>query len=206
MNRTVGLVLVLTLLSSVSAETESPKLVVHHDLIKAAPLPKGYKSFKKPITLNGEVRGYVLAIARDQPGAAVAVQTQNGDLPTRRHRMMILKAAVNGMYQSMRGKGFTLLTKNIPDIEKYDYSKPIVVELQYQGPDGTAWDIVLRQLYVDKITYNINVMANNKADLKMLLEWANTVTPLEKKPEPKKETKPIKKEGPKKKPHYILPP
>ena len=103
MNRvlTVGLVLSSCLPTS-AAET---KLVDHAGLMKAAPLPAGFRLDTTPVIGNGKPVGHLLNLTKMGSMCWAEVAIDNRDLPARGHRIATLKGSVNGSAQPFLRRG-----------------------------------------------------------------------------------------------------
>jgi hypothetical protein len=139
--------------------------------------PIGYVVTKQAIESNGNVQGFIVAVVKEGSQANVVVTVEAGfDRSPRAARVAALKAYVNATAVSFHKAGFELVTKDLPDVEKLDYDKPIQIDLEFANADKKR--VLTRQfIFFTKKGYLVQIAAPNEKDLEALSEWARHIRP-----------------------------
>ncbi|WP_254510036.1 hypothetical protein [Anatilimnocola floriformis] len=157
-----------------SAETKKSngtELQNFEDIILAAKLPEGYSAVKQEI----EGAGVVLAVVKEGAGA-VTISRENRNIEERARRTTT-KAYLNGAVKTWQGKGWTLKTKEVPNLEEVDFDKPFTVQLEFiDAAEQDVW-IDITSFFSPR-AHLVQVISNDPAELRRLRAWAATIKPV----------------------------
>ncbi|TWT90430.1 hypothetical protein Mal64_08190 [Pseudobythopirellula maris] len=139
--------------------------------------PHGFVVERLPLLHEGKSLGFIVVLHKPGSGGRVTMQAEtNFDRTTRPARVAATKGYVNGVAEGLHKQGFKIAEKQIPDIEKADFSQPVVVSITYANDAGEK--IYSRQrLFFTQHGYNVNVLTSDPEELELLSEWASRVRP-----------------------------
>lgn len=176
----IVIVIALLGLVAVSVYAAEPEVVIE-DLLRTAPLPKGFSTKSQDIIQDNKVYGKAVFVVSDERIAAkrisgVNVLIENYQRPTRPHKVAGFKGYVNSAYRHWLDQGYREVTNvKPPDVETLDFDQRIHIRFKFQKEDKTME--VENQIFFTDVGYNVSVTSDSPDDFKMLSEWAKTVRP-----------------------------
>ena len=150
---------------------DGPELLNHEDVILAAKVPEGYATLKRDIP----GLGVVLAVYKEGVGAVtINRESRKIEAPTRR---TATKGYLNGTVGGFRDKGWTLKTKEVPNLEEVNFDKPFTVSLEFlDAEEKDVWVDVTS--FFSPQGHMVQIMASDPTELKRLRTWAATIKPI----------------------------
>ncbi len=133
--------------------------------------PLGYAVSKQPLIANGQLLGFQVQVMKEDAISKVLVKVELRDLSDRRFRVAACKGYVNGFASGLKEAGFKITSSKLPDIQKADFKKPLLVELTFANDEGTTILVNKRMFFTTK-GYDVTVIATGSEDLKLLTDWA----------------------------------
>ena len=150
-----------------------------HDLLVAAKLPEGYQAAAKEVKAGDKVLGTLITVSKPNEINKVIVRIEMSDRSAVPARRAATKAYINGFAADLANAGFSVTEKQIPDIDKESFEKPVGVDLVFANGEGkklwTHQDI----FFTDK-GFVVQAIAEDSATLAKLTKWAKTVKPAKK--------------------------
>ena len=169
-------VLLLIVFASVVCAQPVPKPT--DDVVLTMPEPPdGYIVSKNRIVDNKTPIGIQVVIVKEgSPSKIVVTVETSRDISAHAARVAATKGYVNGTAEGLQAAGLKLKDSKLPDLQKTDFSSPLLAERTFTRPDDS--EIYLRQIifFTDK-GYNVQVVAMDKAELESLTTWAKHIKP-----------------------------
>lgn len=171
---TILLCPILLLLASTAALGDDSAAL--SDGLVAAKLPDGYQAAAQELKDGGKTVGNLIIVSDPKKVSKVVVQTELRDLSAVAARRAATKAYVNTLASTLAGAGFKLVKKDIPDIGKASFDKPISVDLEFANAAGKKLWTFQSIFFTDK-GFDVQVIADSADALAGLKDWAKTVKP-----------------------------
>ena len=152
---------------------DAEELQNHEDVVFAAKLPDGYLSLKRDIELMGQLHGAVFAVFK-QGVASATVTRENRAIESKAERLAATKGYLNSTVSGLKEQGWTLKTKEIPNLEDVDYDKPYQLHWEFADAED-------KPVWVDTVTFFspqghlVQIMSSNPEELNRLRAWAATI-------------------------------
>lgn len=159
-----------------SFEPENPPVQID-ELLAPVALPAGYsgltyadKDEKEKILARRAV------ISKPNVIPKVVIQIELADRSKTAERRTAAKGYINGLAQGMADGGFKAIEKNIPDIDKNNFEKPLSVSLIFAGPENKKMYINQEIFFTDR-GFLIQVISDDPKELAVLTQWAKSIKP-----------------------------
>jgi putative ribosome biogenesis GTPase RsgA len=146
-------------------------------LVTAAPLPEYYAIGRQDILDGDEVVGHKLLLSRNQTVSKVIVQIETRKLKTREEKVAAMKSYLIGVTQSFHDAGLKVVEKKLPDIDKSDFKKRILIDSVYENPAARNALLVQMQVFFTDQGYTVLIISDNEVDHALLTKWARSVVP-----------------------------
>jgi hypothetical protein len=146
----------------------------YDNLISAPPLPEGYTMRSLEIKDGERKLGTRLILIDKTERPKIVITVEQRELPSERHKMASLKAYINSVAVQCRTAGFKLVTQEIPDITKIDFSKQTTAKFTYDKPDKSRVVVGARAFFTN-IGYCVYVFADDEDEFKQLSAWAASI-------------------------------
>jgi hypothetical protein len=144
------------------------------NLISAPPLPEGYSMRNQEIKDGEKILGTRLMLIDKTERPKIVITIEQRELPTERHKMASLKAYINAIAVQCKTAGFTLITQEIPDVSKIDFSKQTTAKFTFDKPDKSRV-VVGARVFFTNIGYCVYVFADNEDEFKQLSTWSASI-------------------------------
>ncbi len=138
--------------------------------------PLGYTVSKHPIAADGKLVGFQVQIMKEDAVSKVLIKVETRDLSDRAVRRGACKGYVNGFASGLKEAGFKITDQKIPDIAKFDFKTPVVVDLTFANDEGTTLLVKKRMFFTAK-GYDVTVIAMTDGELQLLDKWAAQIRP-----------------------------
>ncbi len=132
---------------------------------------------KQRLTGDGDM-GYLVLVANVKNGSRVTITIDTSDHSQQARRRAAAKGYINGLAQTFAKHGFTLKSKEIPDLEKADFKTPVIARLNVVSEDGTKLYTHKKMFFTD-MGFDVTVAAGTPETLKALVAWADKIKPAE---------------------------
>lgn len=173
----VLLVLLLGQFASGQALDDASILRASQETLLSMPEPPlGYAVSKHPITIDGQLVGFQVQAMKEDAVRKVLARIEYRDLSERGARVAACKGYVNGFVSGLKDSGFNLTGHKIPDIEKHDFTTPVVVDLTFANDEGVTVYAKKRMFFTSK-GYDVTIIATDDTNLRLLSDWAEGIRP-----------------------------
>jgi hypothetical protein len=159
-------------LLSLSARAED-KTVSYEELIRADPLPDGYRMNRREIT-QGPYKVHFLDVAKPGGSAKASVLIGTIEASTDEDRVKSITSDLTAMTRGMEKTGWRIISNDSPDVTKADLSKPYVASLVLENKAGKK-RYLWNRLFFTTVPYHVAVVAENEGELKALSKWGESV-------------------------------
>jgi hypothetical protein len=150
-----------------------------HDQLVAAKLPADYQAATQQLRAGDKVMGTLIVVSKPNEISKVIARIELSDRSAAPARRAATKAYINGFAADLANAGFKVTEKNIPDIDKESFEKPIGVDLTFANGEGKKLLTHQEIFFTDK-GFVIQVIAEDSATLAKLMKWAKTIKPTKK--------------------------
>lgn len=149
-------------------------------MVSAAELPAGFQTKKEEFKIGGQLVTTCVAVVKpDMPMAGVIIGIENRYLRDDHYKRAAYKAYVNSIASKLVGSGLAPGSKKtLADTGTADFSKRVVSEIDFTGPEGFVLHVQVQGLFSDVIGYDIMIMSPDKKEYDALVQWANTIKPI----------------------------
>ena len=166
----------LCLASALAQDGDSVPL---HDLLVAAKLPEDYQAATQQIKAGDKILGDLVVVSKPNVIAKVIARIDLSDRSAVPARRAATKAYINGFAADLADAGFKVTEKNIPNIDKESFEKPVLVDLTFANGEGKKLLTHQEIFFTDK-GFVIQVVAEDSATLAKLTKWAKSIKPAKK--------------------------
>lgn len=158
-------------------ESSDAERITIDGLVSAAPVPEGFSVRKQDLKNGEEVVGHLLIVLKEGVRTAGIVQIERRTVATRAARVATLKAYVNAAADTWKQRGYAVKVKALPDFEKVDMTKPVIVELD-ATKEGQAAAVVFMKVFFDQFAFAVTCSSTDPAYEKAMIAWCHTVRPI----------------------------
>jgi hypothetical protein len=168
-----SIVIIATVLGLALFAHAADKTVSYEHLIKADPLPQGYKLVPQDIT-QGPYHVHALNVIKPNGSAKAIILVGSIKVLTDEDRAKSIKSYWDSTTRKLESTGWKTVSDNSPDVSQADLSKPYVASKVLENKDGKKRYLWTRVFFAG-VGYHIGVVADSEDALKVLQKWAESV-------------------------------